>query len=443
VEEEGMLQQVVIIRAAFDAALRELVRNPRAFAWGRAAMNRVADRYELLCHHLTVGVHPDISNSESAVLLWVGNEEAFWQRYHQEVLRQWRQRWSGLAPVALITLDRAPQRGTFRALWLSDLTTRLPVHHLTIVGPGMRRIMFIPRSTDAHPSQLSTGDRERWSRVIGALDEESWLRLRALRFALVGLGRSGSVFALSLARLGLTQLTLIDPDRIERHNIDSMDGVTEADLGRFKVEAVRDAIITILGDIAAVITVPESISSFSALAEAKQADIVISCVDHDGARLAAALLATFYCKPFLDVGTGIVGAGAQRDMGADIRLILPGERCLWCYGGVARREQVRTFFATEGTPPEPTRPWQAERAGSLRSLNAIAVHYGLRLVEDLIQERLQHSLWVHLEFDTRGQPSVSIIDPPILTNCPVCSYTAVGDAGLQSLPELRERFRDQ
>lgn len=46
--------------------------------------------------------------------------------------------------------------------------------------------------------------------------------------------------AVTLVRLGIPRLTLIDPDLIEPHNLGEMDAVTDADLGRPKAEALAD-----------------------------------------------------------------------------------------------------------------------------------------------------------------------------------------------------------
>jgi hypothetical protein len=123
-------------------------------------------------------------------------------------------------------------------------------------------------------------------------------------------------------------------------------------------------------------------------------------------------------------------------MGADVRLILPGERCLWCLGGVANREQVRTLLAVHSFPLPAGCSWPEERAGSLRSLNQLAAHLGLRLLEDLVRERVQHSTWLHLEFDPQGIPALQTVTPPENPGCPLCHLTAEGDAGLASVRDV-------
>jgi hypothetical protein len=48
------------------------------------------------------------------------------------------------------------------------------------------------------------------------------------------------IAAVTLAKLGVGQLTLIDPDAVEPHNVADMDGVCDADVGRLKVETLAD-----------------------------------------------------------------------------------------------------------------------------------------------------------------------------------------------------------
>ena len=84
-----------------------------------------------------------------------------------------------------------------------------------------------------------TGGDGRWSRTIGAPGGlDVWRRPVSLRVAVVGVGRTGSLVAASLVRLGVADLTLIDADILEDHSLPEMDVVTAADLGQPKAEAV-------------------------------------------------------------------------------------------------------------------------------------------------------------------------------------------------------------
>jgi hypothetical protein len=96
-------------------------------------------------------------------------------------------------------------------------------------------------------------------------------------------------------------------------------------------------------------------------------------------------------------------------MGADVRLVLPGERCLLCLGGLADLEGARRVLASADAEQafHAGRDWRRERAGSLRSLNHLAASVALRLWEDLVAGLVRASTWTHIEFDPSGRLTVS------------------------------------
>jgi hypothetical protein len=62
------------------------------------------------------------------------------------------------------------------------------------------------------------------------------------RVVVVGVGSIGSVTVHALAQCGVRDLTLVDDDRLRSHNLVRHQGA-RADVGRYKVDAVRDAIV--------------------------------------------------------------------------------------------------------------------------------------------------------------------------------------------------------
>jgi len=230
---------------------------------------------------------------------------------------------------------------------------------------------------------------------------------------------------------------LIDPDHIERHNLDAMEGVSEDDIGQKKVLVLGAALTAVTGIPPSASPLADSVTTLRALAAVKEADMVISCVDHDGARLASNALASLYAKPLLDIGTGIFGSQQGRQMGADVRLLLPGDRCLLCLGGIANREEAKSFLQSpKDSSRRLQRPWYEERSGSLRSLNQIAAHLGMRLLEDLIGDRIDRSLWLRLEFDSQGIPSLRTLTPSPDPSCLLCGHMGAGDDGLDVVQDL-------
>ena len=167
----------------------------------------------------------------------------------------------------------------------------------------------------------------------------------------------------------------------------------------------------------------------------KPADVFICCVDDDAARLATGLLASLYLRPLLDVGTGVLATSEPR-VGADVRLVLPG-RCLLCLGGVADLDAARRDLLHGAASAAPVE-WRRQRRGSLRSLNGLAVHLGLRLLEGLVSGRRRDSAWLRLETDASALPALEHRTLPAVPLCRACAWTGTGDAGVGALRRLLE-----
>jgi molybdopterin/thiamine biosynthesis adenylyltransferase len=328
-----------------------------------------------------------------------------------------------------LAIGRARDRGRARGVLRIGSVER-PIGRLKIVGPGMEVVRL-------DGTESASGDRrearERWSRTIGALGEDVWRRLTGLAYAIVGVGRTGSALAEAMAAgWGIDRLALIDPDVIRPHNLGEMAGMHRADLGRSKVEAVAERLRGIGDPALSITTVAESITHRDALDAVRGCDVLVGCLDHDAGRWAAAALASLYFRPHLDIATGIHGHGDARRMGADVRLTLPGDRCLECLGGLADPAGAHRALATPAAERSALddRDWRAGRAGSLRSLNGLATAVAQRLWEDLIANRVRASTWLRIEYDAAGRPSITEPMPPRPGACRLCDLMGRGDDGL-------------
>jgi hypothetical protein len=253
---------------------------------------------------------------------------------------------------------------------------------------------------------------------------------------------------MGLAKLGVEAVTLVDPDVVEPGNLGEMDGVTEADVAHPKVAVLAEALRALTPGAAGVSIDPvgASVTSLRALLALKPCDVLINCTDHDGARLAAGILAALYHKVFLDIGTGIFLEDSRqppafrirhsefriRRMGADVRLILPGSGCLLCVGGLANEAQAQELLSSADAERtfHAQRDWRQERAGSLRSLNQLAAALGLRLLEDLVGERVRGSAWLRVEFGEDGLPQLRALHSLQTGHCLLCALAGSGDAGI-------------
>jgi hypothetical protein len=272
---------------------------------------------------------------------------------------------------------------------------------------------------DAHVRAQSAA--ERWSRTRGAVGEAAWRRLRAARVAVVGAGRNGSAAALALALLGVDGLVLIDPDRDEPHNRDATPLPPDpGGFGRPKVLNRREVLARLRPDGLEVEAIASSLLDPLAVERLRAVDLVVTAVDRDPPRLAAAILANRWAKPHLDIGSGVLRDGARRLAGADVRLCLPGEACLACLGGLRDPDGARHAVAA---PPGalsrgPLVPWDLRRAGSLVTVNQVAVNLSVQLWLDLLAGRLQRSTWYHLRWGDDGVAALEARQGPE----PTCRY---------------------
>lgn len=334
-----------------------------------------------------------------------------------------------------------PQPQPYGISWyLPDMPVRLDTGTLyqlhLILDPEGKISMQL-----THQDQLITLDNldilgKRWFRLAqGHLQYMNW---SDLHIALVGIGRNGSLLARTLAQLGVKSFIFIDPDSLKTVNLEAMIGVDSQSCGQAKASALARYLINQYPDIKIEI-ITKSITSASAFAAMKQANLIIHSSDHDAARLACGIYAAQYLLPLLDIGSGIYQASTQVLMGGDIRLLLPGEHCLWCQGGVSQPETaIELFFQHQLS----TLPWYQQRQGSLLSLNQLNVHYGLLLLQRYLTGKAG-AAWLQLHFNTQGIPEIQTVSITKHPQCPLCQLTAYGDQGQLYYSHLAEQLKQK
>lgn len=214
-------------------------------------------------------------------------------------------------PALQVLLGSGNETGLAAGL-LSVGSHTLPLETIRIIGPGFRRIGTVdfPAGTD---HEIAVAERTRWSRTIGALGVHAWRTLTLLKYCLIGVGRLGSLIACSLAKAGVRWIALVDPDRLEIHNLDAMDEVSTRDIGRLKVATVK-AHLQRDSSHSEILALPHSLLTPEGLAAAREADVLISCADNDAPRLIAGAFASLHLKILLDIGTGIFDESSNQQL---------------------------------------------------------------------------------------------------------------------------------
>lgn len=87
--------------------------------------------------------------------------------------------------------------------------------------------------------------QQEFSRNIGLLSEAEQRRLLLSHVAVAGAGGVGGLHVLTLARLGVGQFTIADPDIFETVNISRQFGALQSTLGRNKAEVLGEMVLDI------------------------------------------------------------------------------------------------------------------------------------------------------------------------------------------------------
>jgi molybdopterin/thiamine biosynthesis adenylyltransferase len=329
-------------------------------------------------------------------------------------IRRLEPRFAQLLAILLVGLGR--ERSGWRG-WTVERGVIRPLAGLRIVGPGM-----VHAGAALPEDLLADGDAARWSRLRGAVGEAAFAKLRAAQAAVIGCSRTGTLAAGLLAALGVRGLVLLDGDTVEPHNLDGMLLTTPADVGQNKAVALGRRLVAFQPDLL-VKAVPRHLDSLAAEGVLPGVDLLVTCVDQDAACLRAAHWARERLTPHLDIGAGVTRTTGGRQLAADVRLLLPGDGCLRCVGGLGDAEQAAyELHAPSGAlPRRPPEAWDARgRLGSLVTLNSMAVSFGVQSWLDLLDGSLAGSIWHRLRW-LPGQGlevHAALVGPG--DGCPVC-----------------------
>lgn len=178
--------------------------------------------------------------------------------------------------------------------------------------------------------------------------------LRRLRIAVVGCSGTGSPVVEQLARLGVAELVLVDPDRVERKNLNRIYGATMGDAldRRLKVEVLERS-IRAMGLGTKVATFPTDLADHKALLAVADSDVVFGCMDSASGRNLLNRLCRYYLVPYIDVGVKLDagGAGQIDEVAGGVHYLQPDGAEL-IDKGLFTREQVEAEDLAKANPAE-------------------------------------------------------------------------------------------
>lgn len=323
------------------------------------------------------------------------------------------------------------------------------VEELRVVGRPERRLHPAPIT----PARAAEG-YDRQARIFG--DRGQGL-LSQLRIGIVGLGGAGSLINEYLARLGVGELVLVDPDRIETSNLSRVVGAHRRDAWGVLTDESRPGWLQALGrrlatpkvTIAArvshqassrthVITMQRDVTDPEAADLLRGCDHIFLAADSHAARRLVDALTHQYFIPNTQVGAKVnvdPDTGEILDMFSVSRMSYPGSGCLRCNGLILPRVLQEEALSDGERRRQRYIDDDDIHAPSVITLNAVAAAHAvndwLMSVTGLIIPGLDLDRWVSFrpltdEVDVYGRRR----DP----NCPSCGPARFGRGDAVRLP---------
>lgn len=226
-------------------------------------------------------------------------------------------------PVGALVYGR---RSVAADVWLRD-GSRRTLGSYCVIGQKVTRLY-------SHPRREFDSDTEhdRQVRMFGAAGQHV---LAESKVAVVGLGGVGSLVAEYLARLGVGNLVLIDPDEIESSNLSRVVGATRVDVEarqlktQIAVRHAREMATDVMLE-----PISKDVARESVAQVLRDCDFIFLAADSMRARLVVNALAHQYLIPVIQMGAKIRrgDGGSLEDAMCAVRHIRPGTGCLWCNG---------------------------------------------------------------------------------------------------------------
>lgn len=172
-------------------------------------------------------------------------------------------------------------------------------------------------------------------RTVTVWGTKAQSQIARLRVAIVGAGSVGGMIAEAMARTGVQDITVIDFDRVEEHNLDRLVYATTKDIGRLKIEVLAEhlrASATATNFLCR--PIDAAVYEETGLRAALDCDVIFSCVDRPWGRYVLNAIAYAHLIPVFDGGIAARTNKSGLLVAADWRAhtCAPGRACMACLG---------------------------------------------------------------------------------------------------------------
>lgn len=214
----------------------------------------------------------------------------------------------------------------------------IPVEKVCVAGDDMK----IWHDSGEHAPQEEFSLRTRQAFGQGTVDA-----LKRMRIAVIGCSGTGSPVIEQLARLGVGKLLLVDPDHVEKKNLNRILNSTMEDAvnSRPKVSVIKNAIENMgLGcEVEAVCK--NAFDDAETIKSIASCDAIFGCVDSIDGRHLLSQIASFYLVPYFDLGIKLVadGSGGIEQICGTLHYVQPMRSSLLTRG-LYTQEELRAAY---------------------------------------------------------------------------------------------------
>jgi molybdopterin/thiamine biosynthesis adenylyltransferase len=267
---------------------------------------------------------------------------------------------------------------------------------------------------------MSAGENDRYA-SLRLIDWFSLERVQTARVMVVGAGAIGNEVLKNLALLGVGNILIVDPDRIESSNLSRSILYRESDVGELKVEVAKRA-LRVINPAISVQSFAGKIEEVFGLGVWRRVDVVIGCLDNREARFYVNRAAREMGTPWINAGIG--------PLNGQVQVFQPGNAaCYECHFTESAYEEIRLSCGIrdrqlEAEQKVPTTPTLASLVA------AIQVQEMLKLLDE--DSWIGRSL-AGREFKYLGTVSdAETISMPRRDDCP--AHEQIEEGGLIELP---------
>ena len=284
-----------------------------------------------------------------------------------------------------------------------------------------------------YKNHRSTKQQHLLRRTLDTWGNKCQQDISGLHFGIVGVGSVGCVIAEALARIGVEKLTLIDPDKIEAHNLDRLLYATQEDIGCLKVDLVaRQAKKSATAAKFHIDSYALPIQAESALASALDCDILFSAVDRPLPKDILNHVAYSHCIPVVSGGVFIDNKpdGTLGQAAWGVTIVGPSFRCLRCDGQYTSSDVVLDVDGSLDDPAYIRNMSYTDQAPRNQNVFPFSANLATSMVIEMIRLVIADKWWP----DRGGRQHYSMIPNQLVVenlkcneNCSINELTSIGD----------------